>query len=184
MEMDKNLLQIFGINALLSEQDDPLLWEAALAAHWKLPDDPSCLVNTLRFDIGRRLAEGEIAQGEPNSLHAVQRGMVDIQEWCFERVDDTHLCAKACPEIGPVVVAMPLSISSMMSLGETSQIPVALPSMSITLGISRPSLETGKAVVYAGFSAPGVGQGDTYIWKRQTDGRWEQTPQRTAWWIT
>lgn len=192
--LDAPLIQIFGLDALLTAQDDPALWEAALSAYWPHPVDPACLVDALRFDVGRRLAEGEIPQDETNSLHATMRGMVDIVEWCFERVDDSHLRVKACPApaappvssfLGAGLSGMLMPAGGVISAGQPA-VPYTPPPqvVFIYLGVTRPSLGADQAVVYSATSAPGVGDGKALLWQRQADGTWHPTDQRVAWWIT
>jgi hypothetical protein len=177
-------LQAYGLETLLTEQDDPELWEAALCEHWPAPDSPDCLVEALRFDIGRRLADGEPPQGEVNEQYAKMRSLVDIEEWGFERVGEAQLQVKPCPTTATVAPALypALGLAAIMS----GQVPLEPPAqvVFIYLGISRPSREAAPAVVYAASSAPGVGEGNAYLWHRQDDGHWEQSDQRVAWWIT
>jgi hypothetical protein len=174
----------YGLDILLTELDDPELWEAALRQHWPAPDSPDCLVDALRFDIGRCLGDGEQPQGEVNEQYAKMRGMVDIQEWCFERVDDTHLRVKPCPS--PTQAAPSFFLGPSLSAIMSGQIQFVPPSQVVFmyLGISRPSQLVTQAVVYAGSSAPGVGEGSAHIWQRLEYGHWEQSDQRVAWWIT
>ena len=148
------------------------------------PDSPNCLVEALRFDIGRRLAEDEQPQGQANEQYAKMRAMVDIEEWCFERVGPDRLRATACPaEAAAAPVAfMGMSLAGLM-LG---QAPLSPPAQAVFmyLGIARPSREALQAVIYAGSSGSGVGDGNAYLWQRQEDGHWEKSNQRLAWWIT
>lgn len=182
--MITKLIQSYGLSGLLTEQDDAALWEAALQQHWPAVNSPNCLVNALRFNIGRRLAEGEQPQGETNAQYAKMRGMVDIEEWCFERVDDTHLQIKQCTESTGVGLSFlpSMGLAALMS-GQVSYPPPAQV-VFMFLGISRPSWNTEQAVVYAASSAPGVGDGSAYFWQRQADRQWEPSDQRVAWWIT
>jgi hypothetical protein len=109
--------------------------------------------------------------------------MVDIEEWCFARVDDSHLQVKACPpaaESAPVF--FPVSMALLMS-GQAPPTPRAQ-TIFMFLGISRPSRGLAQAVVYAASSAPGVGEGAAHLWQRQPRGRWQQTEQRLAFWMT
>ena len=101
------LIHAFGLGSLLTEEDDPALWEAALGLHWSPPVDPNCMVEALRFDIGRQLKTGEQPVGEQNELHAKMRGLVDIEEWCFERMDERQLRVKPCPSSAPPVSVLP-----------------------------------------------------------------------------
>ncbi len=176
------LLAAYGLDALLTPQDDPQLWQAALRQHWPAPDDPACPVEALRFRIGRRLADGEQPQGEDNQRHASLSGMVDVSEWCFERMDPAHLQVKTCPSTPPpVLAAYPgQGLAALMS----GQALPAVQAIFMYLGVSRPSQEVSQALVYAASSMPGIGEGNAYLWQRQPDGRWQQTDQRLAWWIT
>jgi hypothetical protein len=178
-------LQAYGLDVLLTGQDDPLLWEAALCRHWPSPNSSDCLVDALRFDIGRRLAEGEQPQGETNDQHAKMRGLVDIEEWCFERVDSAQLRIKRCPDTaGAGFTSFPgIGLAVLMSGQAPYSYSQPIQVVFIYLGISRPSQEAGQAVVYAGSSAPGMGEGNAYLWQRQADGTWEQSDQRVARWI-
>lgn len=180
-----SLIHAFGLQALLTEQDDPDLWEAALRLHWVPPWQPDCLVDALRFDLGRRLSPGEQPIGEENEQHAKMRGLVNLTEWCFERVDDQNLRVKTCPPAAPPVFVFPgLGLSGLMSGFGSSAPATPIQTIFIYLGISRPSRRVEQAVVYSGSSAPGVGEGSAYLWVRQADAGWQPTGQRLAWWIT
>lgn len=185
MNTKLSLIQAYGLDALLTDQDDPALWEAALRQHWPAPGDPTCMVDALRFDLGRRLAEGELPLGEKNELHSVMRGMVDIEEWCFERADDVRLRVKTCPpQTGnPAVLNLGLGLSAMMTIGQGPVIP-PIQVVFVYLGISRPSSGNRQAVVFAGTQAPGVGDGSAYLWQKNDQGHWEQTDQCLARWLT
>jgi len=178
-------LQAFGLNTLLTEQDDPALWEAAVRLHWPAPDSPDCMVEALRFDIGRALADGELPQGETNEQHFKMRGMVDIVEYCFERVSQEQLKAKAYPaESAPVLVTFPgMGLSNMMAGFGQASVPPPAQVVFMYLGITRPSMDVGQAVVYTAFSAPGVGEGNAFRWRRSETGEWVPMDQRVARWI-
>ncbi|NMD30595.1 MAG: hypothetical protein GYA80_02635 [Chloroflexi bacterium] len=180
------LLQAFGLDTLLTGQDDPALWEMTLKQYWKAPDDPACMVDALRFDVGRRLGEGEQPQGETNQLHQTMRGMVDVEEWCFERVDPSHLRVKTCPANPPVIAPaiLPGMGLQMMIPGQLTPPTPPVQLVFEYLGITRPSLNTTGVVVYSAISMPGVGQGTAWLWQRDPAGSWHQTDQRIAWWIT
>ena len=175
-------LQAYGLDALLTAQDDPQLWEAALRLHWPAPADPACGVDVLRFHTGRRLAEGEQPQGEANERHAGMRGMVDVTEWCFERVDETHLRIRSCP---PQTTPAPVPyLGQGLAAVLSGQAAFAPAQVFMFLGISRPSRGAGQAVVYTASSAPGAGEGSAYLWRCGADGCWQPTDQRLAWGIT
>jgi hypothetical protein len=183
--IEYSFIQSFGLEALLTEQDDPSLWEAALRLYWLPPSHPDCLVDALRFDLGRRLAPGEQPLGEENDQHAKMRGLVDIVEWCFERVDERQLRVKPCPSAAPPAFAFPgMGLSGLMAGFGSPVPPVPNQSIFVYLGISRPSRGAEQAVVYSGSSAPGVGEGNAFLWTHLESGDWQPTDQRLAWWIT
>lgn len=177
------LLKAFGLESLLTPQDDAQLWEAALRAYWQPPTDPACLVDALRFDVGRRLAEGEQPQGETNERHATMRGMVDIEEWCFERVDAAQLRVKTCPQQAAPPAGLYLGMNLMATMSSPAPV-VPVQVVFIYLGITRPSQGVDQAVVFTGTTAPGLGDGKALLWQRQPDGSWQPTDQRVAWWIS
>jgi hypothetical protein len=179
-----SFVQAYGLDPLLTVADDPLLWEAALRRHWTDPGNPECLVDALRFNIGRRLAPGELPQGETNTQHYNMRGLVDIEEWCFERVGALQLAIKPCLEpAAPAPIQFPgMGLAAIMSGQSTFSTSVQV--VRIYLGFSRPSLGSDQAIVYSATSAPGVGEGNAFIWQRKLDGQWQQSADRAAWWIT
>jgi hypothetical protein len=180
-------LQSYGLDALLTAQDDPVLWEAALRRHWLAVDNPDCMVSALRFNIGRRLPDGEQAQGEENEQYAKMRGMVDIEEWCFERIDTARLQITQCPKAAESApFRFPgIGFAEMMSFQAPITPPLPPPqNIFIYLGISRPSRGAEQAVVYAATSAPGLGEGAAHLWQCNQAGCWEQLNQRVAWWLT
>ncbi len=180
--MELSCMEAYGLNALLTGQDDPALWEAALRSHWPLPESPDCLVSALRFKVGRRLAEGEQPQGETNQADASLCGMVDVEEWCFERVDPTRLRVVTCPvkEDSAPLAGFGPGLADLMA---GTALPV-WPQAFMYLGISRPSREAALAVVHSASLAGGLGEGQAYLWQRLADGSWQQTDQRITWWIT
>lgn len=184
MDAHPTRIQAYGLDALITGQDDPLLWETALRQHWPAPGSPDCLVDSLRFNTGRCLAEGEQPQGEKNELHASMRGMVDIEEWCFERIDETHLRVKSCP---PPTGAAPAALMFMdLAAVMSGKAPVPPPAQTvfIYLGISRPSRGTDQAVVFSGSTAPGVSDGAAYLWQKDSQGRWQQTDHCLTRWFS
>jgi len=177
-------LRAYGLDIIITEQDDPVLWEAVLSCHWPAPGDSSCMVEALRFDTGRQLQDGEQPQGEENEQYAKMRAMVDIEEWCFERVGEAQLQVKVCPK--PVesggTFFQGMGLMAVLS-GQADFTPPAQV-VFIYLGISRPSKGTDQVVVYTASSAPGLGDGAAYRWRRKASGAWEPSDQCLARWIT
>jgi hypothetical protein len=181
------VLQAYGLDALLTEQDDPCLWAAALRRHWPAPDDPSCPESILRFGIGRRVREGEDLSESTLNTQAMSRGMVEIEEWCFERVDPGHLRVTQCqPQ------AITVSWWNTMSLADTMKafqsgnpLPISTPTGLSRLDVTRPSQGVSEAVIHAGIIAgPLAGSGAAVLWRRQEDGSWTETDEVVVRWIS
>ena len=177
------LIQAYGLQPLLTEQDDPALWEAVLHKYWLSPQSAECMVSALCFNIGRRLMEGELPNGEANEQHAKMRGMVDIEEWYFVRVDEAQLSIQSSPQ-NVATLRAPFPGAGLAALMAGQFTVTSAASISSILGVSRPSRNAGLAVVYCKSSVPGAGEGNAYLWQRQQDGQWQPTDRRVAWWIT
>jgi len=181
------VLQAYGLDALLTEQDDPCLWAAALHRCWPAPDDPSCAESVLRFGIGRRVGEGEDLSDPTLSMHAGSRGMVEIEEWCFERVDPGHLRVTQCQ---PQAAAIPLwnmtsLVDSVKALQSGNPLPVSLPAGLSRLDVTRPSQGVSEAVIHTGLIAgPLAGSGEAVLWRRRDDGSWVETGEVVVRWIS
>ena len=168
-------LRAFGLDAYLTDDDDPALWAAALACHWAAVDDVALGVDDLHFGVGREPASGD----EPTALS----GMVSIDEWCFERIDDRRLRAVVC--VAKPAVTWPSSggVAAMVS-GLALPAGFVLGRGSDTITISRPSRGVHTALVYRGQSAPFAGTGATRRWVRGDDGRWAETGEFTSRWLS
>ena len=179
------LLQSYGLDVLLTAEDDPRLWAAVLRQHWPVPDDRSCDAQALRFGIGRRMREGEDRSDPTLSVHAGSRGMVEIEEWGFERIDAGRLRVVRCE---PQAASNPLW--NMISLVDRLQgmppgsLPATLPQCISRLDLSRPSQGVHEAMVHsATISGPLAGSGAATMWRRRDDGSWAQTGEVLALWI-
>jgi hypothetical protein len=167
------VLRAFGLNRILSEDDDPALWTAALIRHWHAPAEPELDPGALRFTVSRAVS-GKAA----SEFKLGRSGMLELEVWCFERVEPDRLRAVQCPE--------PPSLSHMGMLmnsgpGAAAQLGSWVQDL---LEVSRPSLGEGTALVHAGMSAPvNVGSGETRLWARPEDGLWIETDEVVARWM-
>jgi len=181
------VLLAYGLDALLTEQDDPCLWAAALRQHWPAPGDPGCDGQILRFGIGRQIREGEDLSDPTLSLHAGSRGMVEIEEWCFERVDPGRLRVTRCqPQTAanPLWDMVPLA-DRLQGLLSGNPLPIS-PSPGLSrLDVTRPSRGMAEAVVHSGLIAgPLAGSGAAVLWRRREDGSWAETEEVVVRWIS
>ncbi len=158
--MDENnpisTLQLYGLEEVLTAQDDPRLWADALLKHWPAPNDPNLNVSRLTFGIGMKQDTNTRPAGRDPS------GMMIVEIWSFQRADENHLRA----------VRSDLETRS-------SSYPEYI------LDISRPSAGRDSAFVHAGeHPAPLIGYGETKLWMHPEDGRWVETDDLVSSWIS
>ena len=167
------VLRVFGLEQVLTDQDDPGLWASVLAQYWPAPWEPDIVPATLRFRISRIISAGE------ESVQADRSGMVQIEEWCFERIDGDRLQVVEC-EDGPK-----LSFMATMASGNLSAINDPQASwVRDYLDISRPSDNHKKALVHKGMSIPpNAGSGETRYWEKIKDGSWVETEEVFSHWL-
>jgi len=151
------VLQMYGLDQILTNQDDPRLWAAALTKHWPKPDDP--WLGDSPIDEAPRIAFGvghlPIDEGERREWGA--HAMVINERWSLERVDARHFKATSGEPKYPHYI----------------------------LDISRPSAGTNLAWVHAGDNpAPLVGLGRTTVWVCHEDEGWIETEEVVSWWIS
>lgn len=179
------MLKSYGLDSLLTEVDDADLWEAALAAHWPKVEDPALMVDTLRFLIGRAPDASEIPQGEENNDHYNKYGLVDVEEWCFERVESKQL--KVCKRSDTAAPAAPLGTGLAMAglpAGFMAFQAAAPARILMLLGVSRPSLNAAQAVVFWGSIMPGASEGKAEKWQKTAEQGWQPTGQLVTRWLS
>jgi hypothetical protein len=172
------LLRQYGLDPILTDQDDPALWAAVLARHWPAPDDPDLNAAVLRFGIGRLPPAGGADAGA-----STRSGMEMEEVWCVERVDAAHLRAVPCndrPQVGFMAAMVMASAGDGSALDDPRVYRGRL-----YLDLSRPSRGEERALVHAGTSAPGnAGTGETRLWHVDEGGTWVETEEVVARWLT
>lgn len=151
-----SVLRSYGLDQVLTEQDDPRLWAAALKKYLPNPEDPNRPTLGFSFGIAAYPSQDDGAK-EINTS-----GLKILETWRFARMG------------GP-------GLRAIRSRRKTSgsDYPIHI------LDISRPSVNTNQAYVHAGRSpAPMIGGGETRLWKRQEDGEWIETDQIVSSWVT
>lgn len=79
-EASRGLLRAWGLDQLLTEEDDPELWAAVLFRYWPAPTDPNLDVPGLRFGLG----DASYGSGL-SAARAAQEGRISEPDiWCFE----------------------------------------------------------------------------------------------------
>lgn len=167
------VLRAFGLHRMLTDEDDPALWAAVLIRHWHAPAEPDLDPACLRFTVSR-----PVSAKAAHEFKLGRSGMLELEVWCFERVEHDRLRVVHCPE--------PPSLSFMGMLMNIS--PGAAAQMGSwvqdLLEVSRPSLGERAALVHAGMSAPvNAGSGETRLWARAADGTWFETEEVVARWL-
>lgn len=167
------VLRVFGLDQVLTDQDDPGLWASVLAQHWPAPWEPDIDPAALRFGIGRIISAGE------ESVQSARSGMEPVEEWCFERIDSDRLQVMVCGEVPK------LSFMAMIASGNPSAMNDPESSWARGyLDISRPSHNHKKALVHNGMSIPpNAGSGETRHWEKIEDGSWVETEEVFSQWL-
>lgn len=166
------LLPQFALDTFLTEDDDPDLWTAVLAAHFPPPDAHGLHLPGLRFGVGCFAPDARLKM---QPTHAV----------CFDRDVDGRIHTTTCPTedktdadddpaLQPLV---PLRLLTIHKLPARTG-----PHYAII--ISRPSANREQVVVYTAVHRQnGSGFGKTATWERHPDGSWHDTDDRLNWWI-
>jgi len=163
------VLRLYGLDRVLTEQDDPALWAAVLVRHWPAPGSPDMDPAALRFGVGGIPADE--ARASPRS------GLEKIETWCFERVDADHLRVVPCAERPQV------SFMFALAMGASTEDPELLRGR-MYLDVSRPSRGEERALVHAGVSAPpNAGTGETRRWRVGDTGNWTETAETVSRWL-
>jgi hypothetical protein len=167
------VLRAFGLHRMLTEDDDPALWAAALIRHWHAPGESELDPASLRFTVSRPIT-GKAA----SEFKLGRSGMLELEVWCFERVEPDRLRVVQCPE-PPSLSFVGMLMSS--GPGAAAQLGSWVQDL---LEVSRPSLGERAALVHAGMSAPvNAGSGETRLWARAADGTWIETDEVVARWM-
>jgi hypothetical protein len=168
-------LKTYGLDKLLSTQDDANLWATVIKENWPLPDDPIINIESLEFQLG------EIDESSPIKIKVSER-------WCFERVDDKRLNVVECKTLDPQpVIKMEEEwwkdfdkLTPEEVLEKIIQHNRVMGYPFITLCVTRPSKNQDKAIVFSACQgAPLLGGGAAREWYRQTDGSW--LPNSIVW---
>jgi len=173
-EGSAGILRAFGLDQILTDQDDPELWAAALVRHWHAPGEAELQPDSLRFGVGRSVSDHE-ARG----VKLGRSGMATLEEWCFEHVEAGRLRAVGCKEqAAPSFMSMLMRGDPLAATGDAGSW------VRDYLEVSRPSLGASRALVHAGISAPpNAGSGETRVWARVDDGTWIETEEILARWL-
>jgi hypothetical protein len=147
-----SFLANYGLDKLLTEQDDPCLWADAVKKHWPKPEALLTLVPRLLFGLGRIPDEKEEL--------CSQSGMESLGEWRFEPNDSDSLKPVLIQgeDIGRLFPEFILEISR-PSAGQTT-----------------PIVHAGDN------PAPLIGYGETHAWERQPDGSLNETTEWISSW--
>lgn len=167
------VLKLFGLDKILTGQDDPDLWAMVLASHWSAPGEPDLMVEGLRFGLALEIPATE---GSNEEFVQSRSGMHSIKVWCFKTNETGDLFIEEC---GPESSSS-FFTSFILAEPETRKLPV----VKSMIDIQRPSLGCSEALVHVGtYIPPNMGQGDTRRWIRETDGNWLETNEIVFNWI-
>ena len=151
-----SILQLYSLDQVLTDQDDPQLWAAAVEKHWPELGSLERRIPRLVFGVGRLPGEKEWR------TYRGHRNMEVLELWRLEGTDAGRLA--------PVRIELDVAWQVYPEYN---------------LHISRPSSTEVTALVHAGSNpAPLIGGGATLLWKRQADGSWIETDQLVSSWET
>jgi hypothetical protein len=166
-----SILQFYGVEQILSEQDDARLWATIFSKNWPVPFSEKLRIASLRFGIGR-IAPETYCQIQP------------IEAWCFERVANNLLKVKECSDTAPHIdAAIDKKLKGLVN-SVLFYLPFAdteYPRSSIV--ITRPSRNKTEAFVFVGWEyAHLFGRGATHKWVYHRNGTWEETGEPMGYW--
>jgi hypothetical protein len=164
------VLALYGLDQILTAQDDPALWAAILIRHWPAPSSPDMDPTALRFGIAKIPSDEALAS--PRS------GLEEIETWCFEPAGTDRL------RVVPCMDRPQPSFMFALAMGASANDPGLL-SGRMYLDVSRPSQGEARALVHSGVSAPpNAGTGETRYWQIGDQGAWGETQQTASRWLT
>ncbi|MEM7334296.1 MAG: hypothetical protein AAF490_19595 [Chloroflexota bacterium] len=162
------IVQRFGLNHLLTAEDDINLWAAVLKSEFRSSGNKFFDESENRFGI---------AQIAP----ATKLHLQPIEGYCFQRKDEYYLQVVPCepeeyqdadfdPEIAPIVPVRLLHIA---------RIPKIDKRITRTLVLPRPSINKNRVPVYSGSSNKlGTGgSGTAWYWEKSGNGSWKNSYQ-------
>jgi len=166
------VLKIYGLDQILSDQDDLSLWACVVAQHWLPPWHPELEPGAMRFGVCR-----EVLPGETN-LPISRSGMHLLETWCFQP------CAPDQLRVIPCELEEGVALRPIRSGRNIADHKPGFPMVLDYLDISRPSYGQEMALVHKGISMrPKAGSGETRWWKRQDNCLWEETDEVFSRWI-
>lgn len=163
------VLQEYGLDRLLSNEDDPALWIAVVAKHFPPPGSDKLRVESLRFGLARLAPE-------------TRYGLQPTQAWCFENGRAGRLQVTSCPPDGYRDAQFDKALEP-----EVDTVLFAItfagnkwPYYSIVL--PRPTVGVERVPVYTGAQWGFLhGYGHSAIWERRAGG-WQETKEVLDWW--
>lgn len=165
-----SILQLYGLDQILSDQDDPQLWAIVLSESWTSPNNSKINVASLRFGIGRVALKTELK-------------IQPFEAWGFEQVDFNRLRPKSYP-VSPYTDAdfdKTLHNSIKSILFYLPFVNTEYPRLSLVL--TRPSKGEKEVLVFSGAQyAHNFGYGETCVWLYQSSGIWQKAEKPLKWW--
>lgn len=173
MTIDEPLefLRLYGLNQILSGQDDACLWATVVSKYWSFPNDPKTDAARLRF-----------AAGYANSKTSMKIQPTEARG--FERIDANRLRLRECPPSKFTDTLFDKHLketvaASLLYLWSGEYWPYG------AIVVTRPSAGKHKVLVFAGYRADGrTGFGETKEWIRHRNTSWKETKKSVAQWIS
>lgn len=172
------LLQSYGLDTVLTPEDDPTLWAAVIAVYWPPPHNAEINVGGLRFGVGTFDDDTRVK-------------LQPIAGWCFERADETTLRLTECHDrdidgrSDPNFRPLPnTTLFNMTGLGTFLDDDTLPPFPTISIVVERPSVGKQDVVVYDGAQFYiRIGAGRTGVYTR-VDGGWQESGRILHSWLS
>ena len=168
------ILKTYGLDAILSDRDDPKLWAAALSKYWPLLDDPRINVDGLKFGIGEfdDTVSTKIKISEHWRFAWMDNSQLKVVQYRPSDDDQAKTTEEAFWGTIDDVTTEEEIIEKLHQYYSSMGYP------SITLTVTRPSKDEDKAIVFHAYQGtPLMGHGESRIWLHQTDGNWQPNPK-------
>jgi hypothetical protein len=161
-------LSLYGLDRIVSDQDDPQLWAAVVAMYWPWPHAAEMDPVHYRFGIG---------QPAPNTEMRLQ----PTQVWAFERADAQRLQVCACPPSLITDAHLDKRLKAAVSISLLYCVSAEYwPYGAIV--IARPSRQQTEVLAFAGFRMNGrMGWGHTEVWSPHKSDSWQATEAVAQW---
>ncbi len=168
MENPLSFLSLYGLDQIITEEDNASLWVSVIKKSWPLPNEAKMEPSKYYFGVGY-LNEDSYMKIQPT--HA----------WTFERIHLRQLRVRDCPTARVSDAQLDQQLKAIVPFSllycfSSEYWPYG------AIVITRPSQQHQKVLIYSGFRATGTtGWGETRIWNMAAPDMWEEGESVGQW---